>query len=433
VILDGLIGSVSAATLVVLAVVPGLQLHLDQADVWERFAAFTYPLADVMAVVIAFMVTVRRSSHQFDFRILGLGVGMWLQAAADLSLLDGLGRTFEQAEPNFVMYLLATTCYLLTSVAVDHRPRPREYADRKPPLWPLVAPYAVLGVLLLYIGYQVIEAEIGKRSLLLLLIGMVLVGLVIARQAFALGEYRHLVEQRRNGLVGSVSHELRTPLTALVGFLDILRDPEAPVTAEEKAEMVDLAHEQAAHMSRIVADLLLLARDAPRLDIQEQEVTVAELVEGTLRTLRTAPTSISVEIGPALSGYVDPVRARQVLSNLVKNAIRYGRGKVLVVATAFGADLVVEVHDDGAGVPVRFENIIWEQFERGPNRLNSKIPGSGLGLAVVDLMVRRHGGTASYQRSRRLGGACFRVVLPGRARVTGGARALGLPVPTTVL
>jgi len=433
VLFDGFIGSVSTATLVAVVFLPGLSSHIDQADAWERFSAFAYPLLDVMAVVIAFVVTIRRSSHRFDYRLLALGAGLALQAGGDLSLLDGLGRTFEEAQPNFVLFLLASGCFVIAGFLVDHRPRPREYAERKPPLWPMAAPYAVLSALLLYIGYQVIDAELGRRSLVLLLIGMAVVGLVVVRQGLALSEYRHLVQQRRDGLVASVSHELRTPLTALVGFLDILRDPEAPVTAEEKIEMVELGHEQAMHMSRIVSDLLLLARDSPRLDLQEEEVTIAGLVEGTVRSLRTLPMSINMEIGSGLSGYVDPVRIRQVLTNLIKNAARYGRGKVLVVAEVVGADLVVEVHDDGAGVPVRFENIIWEQFERGPNRLNSRIPGSGLGLAVVDLMVRRHGGAAGYQRSRRLGGACFRVVLPGRARVTGGARALGLPVPTTVL
>lgn len=432
VLLDGFIGSMSAATLVAVLVLPGLRLHLDQANVWERFSAFAYPLLDVMAVVIAFVVTIRRSSNRFDFRLLILGAGLALQAGGDLSLLDGLGRTFEEAQPNFVFFLLASGCFVFAGLRVDRRPRPREYAERKPPLWPMVAPYAVATALLLFIGYRVIDAEFGNRSLALLLIGMAVVGLVVLRQALALGEYRHLVQQRRDGLVASVSHELRTPLTALVGFLEVLRDPDLPTSAEEKIEMVDLAREQANHMARIVADLLLLARDAPRLELDEQEVPIAGLVESTMRGIPNLAVSMNVELDSGLAAYVDPGRLRQVLTNLIKNAARYGNGRVLVVAQVVaGTDLVIEVHDDGAGVPVRFENVIWEQFERGANRLNSRIPGSGLGLAVVDLMVRRHGGLATYHRSRRLGGACFRVALPGRARMAGGALTLGLPVPTT--
>ena len=88
----------------------------------------------------------------------------------------------------------------------------------------------------------------------------------------------------------------------------------------------------------------------------------------------------------------------------------------MVTASSVGDDLVIEVHDNGDGVPRKYELAIWDQFERGIHRLNSTVPGSGIGLAIVDMVVRRHGGIASYERSKRLGGACFRVTLPGRLR-----------------
>ncbi|HEX5672348.1 MAG TPA: ATP-binding protein, partial [Acidimicrobiia bacterium] len=122
------------------------------------------------------------------------------------------------------------------------------------------------------------------------------------------------------------------------------------------------------------------------------------------------------DVEPGLYAYLDPDRIRQVLDNLVSNAIRYGRGNVYVSASTVDDDVVFEVHDDGPGIPRKYELAIWEQFERGPNRLNANVPGSGIGLAVVELIVRRHGGTATHEKSRRLGGACFRVVLPNRRR-----------------
>jgi K+-sensing histidine kinase KdpD len=87
-----------------------------------------------------------------------------------------------------------------------------------------------------------------------------------------------------------------------------------------------------------------------------------------------------------------------------------------VVAKRVGDDLVLEVHDDGPGVPKRYEILIWDRFERGAHRYNAAIPGSGIGLALVSMLVRAHDGTVGYRRSERLGGACFSVVLPGRAR-----------------
>jgi len=65
-------------------------------------------------------------------------------------------------------------------------------------------------------------------------------------------------------------------------------------------------------------------------------------------------------------------------------------------------------------VPKKYEQTIWERFERGVNRLNASIPGSGIGLAVVAAITSAHGGSTGYRRSERLGGACFRVVLPNR-------------------
>ena len=108
----------------------------------------------------------------------------------------------------------------------------------------------------------------------------------------------------------------------------------------------------------------------------------------------------------------DRRRLLQVLVNLLENAQSFGDGKILIVVKRDGSSRVVEVHDDGPGVPLRFEGLIWDRFERGENRLNEAIPGSGVGLAVVRALVEAHGGTVGYRRSERLGGACFWLSLP---------------------
>jgi two-component system sensor histidine kinase RstB len=78
-----------------------------------------------------------------------------------------------------------------------------------------------------------------------------------------------------------------------------------------------------------------------------------------------------------------------------------------------GPDLVLEVHDNGKGVPTRHETAIWERFERGAHRLNAVTPGMGIGLAIVQAVAETHGGRAEYQRSKLLGGACFSLIIPG--------------------
>jgi hypothetical protein len=296
----------------------------------------------------------------------------------------------------------------------------------------MVAPYAAVGLLGWLVTGKLVASDLTGEVLALLLVAFVVVALVIIRQIVALREYHSLVEERRKSLVSSVSHELRTPLTAMIGFLDVMKDPDVPMADEERLELTTVVHQQAIYMARIVADLLLLARDSSGPDLRESVVAIEKLVSDSVWSGRSSPIGLEVEVEPGLHAYLDPDRIRQVLDNLVTNAIRYGNGNVIVVAASSGTDLMFEVHDDGPGIPRKYELAIWEQFERGPNRLNANVPGSGIGLAVVELIVRRHGGTATQERSRRMAGACFRVILPGRRRpapASAPSRAQGLHAP----
>jgi signal transduction histidine kinase len=434
VMLDGMIGAVTMTTVVWILFLPAINSHLADATVWERFAGFAYPVVDTAAVVVALIVTIRRSSWRFDIRIALMGIGIGLQAAGDLSLFtSGVGQTFENASPNFLLFVLAQVCYLGTGTWIAHRPRPREYADKRQALWPMLAPYAAVGLLAWLVGARLLTSALSSDTLALLLVAFLVVALVIIRQTVALREYRSLVEERRKSLVASVSHELRTPLTAMIGFLDVMKDPNIPMGEEERLELNTVVHQQATYMARIVADLLLLARDSAGPELRESVVNIEKLVSDSVWTGRSSPVGLEVEVEPGLYAYLDPDRIRQVLDNLVTNAIRYGRGNVYVSAASIDNDIVFEVHDDGPGIPRKYELAIWEQFERGPNRLNANVPGSGIGLAVVELIVRRHGGTATHERSRRMAGACFRVVLPGRRRPAPSpvvTRPEGLHAPT---
>ena len=420
VLLDGLIGAISMATFIWVVFYPALAEHLQSATAWERFAGFAYPLLDTLMVVVAMIVTIRRSDFRFDPRIVLFGIGMVAHSLGDLSLLTtGVGENFADAEPNFLLFLVAIGIYLTVAAIIRWKPKPREYADRRQPLWAMLAPYGVTLVAVAVIAARLSRSAIPADVKVLLSIGLLLVGLVVARQAVALRDYRRQVQLQRSALVSSVSHELRTPLTALVGFLDVLKDPNVFLDSKERNELTEVVHQQALYMSRIVADLLLLARSSTGLQLRETEVNLEKLIANTLKSIpeRESKGVVDVEVEPRLAGYFDSDRLQQVLANLVINAVRYGGGRVLITAHSAGPDLAIEVHDDGEGVPRKFELAIWEQFERGVHRLNSNVPGSGIGLAIVEMVVRRHGGVAKYERSRRLGGSCFKMTLPGRARV----------------
>jgi signal transduction histidine kinase len=417
VLLDGLIGATAMSIAVWVLFLQGLVEVLSEGTFWERFAGVAYPILDISAVVVALIVTIRRSSWRFDPRIVLLGMAMVVQAGGDLSLLStGINRAFSEAQPLFVLFVLAQCGYLGVGMVIHIRPAPREYADRRQALWPMLAPYGAVGLVGVVLVVKLASAHLSSETRVLLLLAATLVMMVIARQAVALREYRRVVEDRRKSLVSSVSHELRTPLTAMVGFLDVMKDPAMQMAEEERRELTQVVHQQAIYMSRIVADLLLLARDSEGPELHESVVPIDRIVSDSVLLGRITPNGHETEIEPGLYAYLDPDRIHQVIDNLVTNAMRYGRGRVLVTIAAHAQDLVLEVHDDGPGVPRKYELVIWEQFERGPNRLNSNVPGSGIGLAVVDRIVRRHGGSVGYEHSRRLDGACFRVVLSGRVR-----------------
>ena len=417
VLLDGLVGAVSMATVMWVVFFPALEEHLVSATFWEKFAGSAYPLLDTSMGVVALIVTIRRSNTRFDPRIVFIGIGMVVHVIADLSFLSsGVGETFDDAQPNFVLFLVAIAFYLGAAAAVRRKPKPREYADRRQSLWAMLAPYGIALVAVVVVAGRLVEDGIPTDSRVLLSIGLLLVALVVARQSVALREYRRLVQLQRSALVSSVSHELRTPLTALVGFLDVLKDPRVFLDSKERTELTEVVHQQAVYMSRIVADLLLLARSSSGLQLRETEIKLDKLIRETLKSIPESQGVLEVEVDPGLVGYFDADRLQQVVSNLVVNAVRYGAGRVLVTAFPVNTDLVIEVHDNGEGVPRKYELAVWQQFERGVHRLNSTVPGSGIGLAIVEMVIGRHGGVASYERSKRLGGACFKVVLPGRVR-----------------
>ena len=107
VLLDGLIGAVSVAILIAVYFLPGIRVHLASATIWERIAGAGYPLLDSLMVIVALIVTIRRSAWRFDLRIAAIGAAMVVQAFADLTLLTaGVGTTLTEAVPDFRIFSL---------------------------------------------------------------------------------------------------------------------------------------------------------------------------------------------------------------------------------------------------------------------------------------------------------------------------------------
>jgi signal transduction histidine kinase len=222
--------------------------------------------------------------------------------------------------------------------------------------------------------------------------------------------------QRQREFVADASHELRTPLTSVLANLELLQASLGGVDQEEDREIVDSALRSSRRMGRLVGDLLLLARaDAGRLDAHrrcdlaeiagEAAAEAAPLMGGRELTMDN-DRPLRVE------GSADELH-RMVL-NLLDNATRHTpeSSHIELRLRAEGGDAVVEVADDGPGIPAAMRSHIFDRFVRGEGPADTAVGnGTGLGLAIVSAVAESHGGSVEAAESES-GGALFRARIP---------------------
>src|SRR5262249_36486225 len=218
------------------------------------------------------------------------------------------------------------------------------------------------------------------------------------------------VEHERR-FVADASHQLRTPLALLRTELDLgLRRRRS---RDELESALRSAAEETEHLSRLADDLLLIARaDRGSLPISTEVVAVGDLFSDAAtrfasrasslgRTLQVEPTMLHVD--------ADPLRAGQALVNLVDNALTYGDGVVELAAEERGEFVELHVRDHGPGFPDHFRTRAFDRFSRADEARSRG--GSGLGLSIVELVGRAHGGGAGLSDSPA-GGADVWISLP---------------------
>lgn len=226
------------------------------------------------------------------------------------------------------------------------------------------------------------------------------------------------LEQVRRDFVANVSHELRTPLAAIKGYAETLRTG-ALDDPQHRLEFVETIEKHADRLTRIVDDLLQLASiesgQRPPAFEPVPVLDVAREVAGGLQTL-AGQRRVVIEIDVA--GGLPPVRAdrgrlKQVLTNLIDNAIKYNRetGTVTIAAVARERDLLIEVRDTGIGIPKSDLSRIFERFYRVDKARSRELGGTGLGLSIVKHIVESHGG-AVWAESEWGKGATFWFTLP---------------------
>ncbi len=239
---------------------------------------------------------------------------------------------------------------------------------------------------------------------------------------------REAALERQREFVADASHELRTPLTSILANLELLQASLREAEQEDERAMVDSALRSSGRMSRLVGDLLLLARaDAGRIGARTR-CDLAEVARNA--AAEVAPTigerELRLEGDRPLPVDGNPDELHRMVLNLLDNACRHTPpgSRIELRLRAEGGEAAVEVADDGPGVPPHRREQVFERFARGDGPADTAIGGgSGLGLAIVSAVAKSHGGSAEAADSD-LGGALFRVRLPLRKSERGISPAL---------
>ncbi len=219
----------------------------------------------------------------------------------------------------------------------------------------------------------------------------------------------------QRAFVADASHELRTPLTVIRGQLEVLAAQQHP-PPEELRRVERLVQAEIARISRLIDDLLLLAKTEQGEFLRTEPIDLPAFVD-ELWQVNTLLAHRRFQLDPVAPGTLraDPGRLAQALRNLLANAIEHTspeRGLVLMRIQYTGKDRIrFVVEDDGPGIPADERERVFDRFHRTDAARDRASGGTGLGLAIVDAIAKAHGGTAKASASSA-GGAQIELELP---------------------
>ncbi len=339
----------------------------------------------------------------------------WLFFILFLHVADQAQVRFRRAL-GFVMF--GTFCYalmLLWVVTVDGRPVPDGIALAK-------IAFVFAGGLYIALTSRGVEKRRGHLA------NVIRVSRELIRkleaQSVELGASRRRAEEgsaAKSEFLANMSHEMRTPLHGIIGMLQLAIDTE---TSIERARQLEMARRSAETLLATIGDILDFSKiEARRLELEPVYFSVRQLITDTLKTLGitaaekglTIAFGVSPEVPDRLWG--DPLRIRQIVVNLVGNALKFtNRGEVVVrvsceVMSVDRVTIGFEVRDTGVGIDPSRRHLIFDPFAQADSSHSRRYGGSGLGLAIVSRLLEAMGGVVTFE-SEQGKGSTFRFVLP---------------------
>ncbi len=223
------------------------------------------------------------------------------------------------------------------------------------------------------------------------------------------------LDRIKNDFVNAVSHDLRSPLTAILGYIELI-ERVGPVTDQQR-EFIQRVQLSVQNITGLINDLLDLGRIEAGFDAQKELVPISVVLRYAVDGIQaqaeiknlTLESDFDDQLPPVFG---NPIRLRQMLDNLLRNAVKYTpeKGLVKVKAHAEEEQVIIQISDNGMGVPPADQAYIFDKFYRASN-IKTDMPGTGLGLAIVRSIIDNHRGRI-WLDSKTDQGATFTIVLP---------------------
>jgi len=231
--------------------------------------------------------------------------------------------------------------------------------------------------------------------------------------------------QFKSEFLAKMSHQLRTPLTAIIGFCEVLTQGMDGELNRDQTQDIGEIHKSGLILLELVNDILDLTKiEAGKMELAVQDVDLPSVVDQVIGSMRhmaeTKALKLTYDLSPAVRTVVaDPARVREVLTNLVSNAIKFTpAGSVAILGTPLGAMAEISVVDTGIGIESTAHERIFEEFRQASDKISKTYGGTGLGLSIARKLVELQGGQMGLE-SEPAKGSRFWFTLPiGKRQVS---------------
>jgi hypothetical protein len=235
------------------------------------------------------------------------------------------------------------------------------------------------------------------------------------------------LDRLKTAFLANMSHELRTPLNSILGFADVMiQEIDGPLTDNMNNDL-QVIQKNGQHLLNLINDVLDMAKiEAGRMNLSPERFRIHEIFEevvsitSPLASQKSLSLFIEADSDQDIEVFADRQRIRQVMLNLVNNALKFTeKGKITICAACADEKVLIKVHDTGMGIPAEKLEVIFQEFMQVDTSATRKVGGTGLGLPISRRLIDMHGGRMWAESQGIAGeGATLYVELPIEARIT---------------